>query len=164
MFLSLPRNLLEIGFALFDSYVVVNSFIAWRNHILSGRPGERCHKMYGIREARLKLIARWVKRCSRHYKRTGPHRPKRLRLVITNIYQNIHVILCELKATPVKVGSLYHNEPVKMPAGSSSCVVCKKKTEYCCWGCTSELGLTPVCPSHLRPNCNIELHNMRNEI
>ena len=93
MFLSPRRKLLEIGFALFDSYVVVNSFIAWRNHILSGRPEkERCHKKYGIREARLKLIPRWAKRCSRHYKRTEPHRQKRLRLVIINIYQIVIVV------------------------------------------------------------------------
>ena len=74
---------IEIGFALFDSYVVVNSFIAWRNHILSGRPTkERAYMKYGIREARLKLITRWAKRCSRHYQRTRSHKQKRLRLVI----------------------------------------------------------------------------------
>ena len=28
----------EIGFSLFDSFVVVNSFIVWRNYILKNRP------------------------------------------------------------------------------------------------------------------------------
>ncbi len=50
---------LEIGFSLFDSFVVVNSFIAWRNHILKGKPEkQRTWKKCGIRAARLQLIAR----------------------------------------------------------------------------------------------------------
>ena len=74
--------MLEIGLALFDSYVVVNAFIAWRNHILSGRPEkERSWKKYGIRAARLSLITRWAKRCSRHYPPTLPHKNKRQKLV-----------------------------------------------------------------------------------
>ena len=73
--LHLP--ILEIGLALFDSYVIVNAFIAWRNHILSGRPEkERSWRKYGIRAARLSLITRQAKRCSRHYPPTQPHKNK----------------------------------------------------------------------------------------
>ena len=62
----------------------------WRNHVLSGRPSkERAYKKYDIREARLKLITRWVKRCSRHYKRTQPHRQKRLRMVLAYLYETL---------------------------------------------------------------------------
>ena len=72
----------EIGFSLFDSYAVVNPFIAWRNFKLKGRPEkERAWNKYGIREARLQIITRWCKRCSRHYKQTRPHRKKRLWIV-----------------------------------------------------------------------------------
>ena len=65
-------SLFEIGFSLFDSFVVVNSFIAWRNNILEGRP-EKEHKWrkYSIREARLQLITRWAKRWLRHYEKNG---------------------------------------------------------------------------------------------
>ena len=65
----------EIGFSLFDSYAVVNPFIAWRNFKLKGRPEkERAWNKYGIREARLQLITLLCKRCSRHYKRTQLHK------------------------------------------------------------------------------------------
>ena len=72
----------EIGFSLFDSFAVVNAYIAWRNHILKDKPEKESKlQKYSIREARLKLIERWAKRCSRHYKRTRPHRNKRQRIV-----------------------------------------------------------------------------------
>ena len=88
--LHLP--ILEIGLALFDSYVVVNAFIAWRNHILSGRPEkERSWRKYGIRAARLSLITRWAKRCSRHYPPTQPHKNKRQKLVNSLTKRNMHV-------------------------------------------------------------------------
>ena len=158
----------EIGFALFDSYVVVNSFIARRNHVLSGRPSkERAYKKYGIREARLELITRWAKRCSRHYKRTQPHRQKRLRMVLDF---RICIELCvgtfhELKATPVKPDEAHHDKPLPLPAGSGACVVCKRRTYFCCWGCTSTLGgVIPVCPQSKRPQYNVQLHNMQNEV
>ena len=74
---------------------MVNSFIAWRNHVLSGRPSkERSYKKYGIREARLNLITRWAKRCSRHYKRTQPHRQKRVRMVHNFMVRTKRNILC----------------------------------------------------------------------
>ena len=74
----------EIGFSLFDSYAVVNPFIAWRNFKLKGKPEkERAYRKYGIRQARLDLIQKWTKLCSRHYKETLPHKKKRIRLVIT---------------------------------------------------------------------------------
>ena len=73
----------EIGFSLFDSYAVVNAFIAWKNFKLKGRPEkERAYRKYGIRQARLDLIQRWCKRCSRHYKLTQPHKNKLLKRVI----------------------------------------------------------------------------------
>ena len=73
----------EIGFSLFVSYAVVNAFIAWKNFKLKGRPEkERAYRKYGIRQARLDLIQRWCKRCSRHYKLTKPHKNKRLKRVI----------------------------------------------------------------------------------
>ena len=72
----------EIGFSLFDSFVLVNSFIAWRNHTLKGKPEkQRFWKKYGIRQGRLNLITRWAKRCSRHYPSQQPHRQKRLKIV-----------------------------------------------------------------------------------
>ena len=37
----------EIGFALFDSFAIVNSYIAWKNHILKGKPKKhRAYKKY----------------------------------------------------------------------------------------------------------------------
>ena len=46
--------LVEIGFALFDSFGIVNSYIAWKNHILKGKPAkERKYVKFGIRETRL---------------------------------------------------------------------------------------------------------------
>ena len=55
----------KIRFSLFDSYAVVNVFIAWRNFKLKGRPEkEQAYRKYGIRQARLDLIQRWC----RHYK------------------------------------------------------------------------------------------------
>ena len=73
----------EIGFSLFDSYAVVNAFIAWKNFKLKGRPEkERAYRKYGIRQVRLDLIQRWCKRYSRHYKLTKPHKNKRLKWVI----------------------------------------------------------------------------------
>ena len=74
--------IVEIGFALFDSFALVNPFIAWRNQVLKDRPEkERSWVKYGVREARLKLITRWAKRASRHYEATQPHKKKRRRLV-----------------------------------------------------------------------------------
>ena len=73
----------EIGFSLFDSYAVVNAFIAWKNFKLKGRPEkERAYRKYGIRQAQVDLIQRWCKRCSRHYAPTQPHRNKRLKRVM----------------------------------------------------------------------------------
>ena len=44
----------EIGFSLFDSYAVVNPFIAWRNFKLKGKTEqERAYMKHGIRQARL---------------------------------------------------------------------------------------------------------------
>ena len=86
-------SIAEIGFSLFDSFVVVNSFIAWRNHVLKGRPEkERAWKKYGIREARLQLITRWAKRCSRHYQKTQPHKNKRMRLVTYKNFKSFWVV------------------------------------------------------------------------
>ena len=73
----------EIGFSLFDSYAVVNAYIAWKNFKLKGlSEKERAYKKYGIRQARLDLIQKWCKRCSRHYKPTKPHKNKRLKRVM----------------------------------------------------------------------------------
>ena len=37
----------QIGFALFDSFAIVNSYIAWKNHILKGKPKKhRAYKKY----------------------------------------------------------------------------------------------------------------------
>ena len=73
----------EIGFALFDSFAIVNSYIAWKNHILKGKPKKhRAYKKYSMREARLALIERWAKRAMRHYKAPQPHAKKRRRLVL----------------------------------------------------------------------------------
>ena len=75
---------LDIGFSLFDSYVIVNAYIAWKNHVLKGEPkAHHARKKYQIRQVRLNLIHRWTKRCSRHYEATQPHRQKRLRTVNT---------------------------------------------------------------------------------
>jgi len=114
---------------LFDSFAVVNSFIAWRNHILKGRPEkERAWKKYGIREARLQLITRWAKRCSLHYERAQAHKKKRMRIVTNRMSELPNPLLMfELKGTPEKPGSKYHVQPLKIPAGSGYCVVCGKK-------------------------------------
>ena len=154
---------LEIGFSLFDSYVVVNAYIAWKNHILSGRPEkESAWRKYGIRKARLNLIIRWTKRCSRHYKKTRPHKNKRLRLV--NIERQCFHISNEAKAKPVKPGSVYHDEPVPIPKGMGACVMCGKRTRWMCFGCCTDLGdIYPVCSANVR-DCNQQLHLARNEI
>ena len=74
--------IVEIGFALFDSFALVNPFIAWRKQVLKDRPEkERSWVKYGFREARLKLITRWAKRANRHYEATQPEKKKRRRLV-----------------------------------------------------------------------------------
>ena len=73
----------EIGFALFDSFAIVNSYIAWKNHILKGKPEKhRAYKKYSVREARLALIEIWAKLAMRHYKAPQPHAKKRRRLVL----------------------------------------------------------------------------------
>ena len=65
----------------------------WKNHILKGRPEkERKWLKYGIREARLQLISRWAKRCSRHYQRTKPHKQKRQRIVISKSSYNLSLL------------------------------------------------------------------------
>jgi len=69
--------LFEIGFALFDSFAIVNAYIAWKNHILKGKPEKhRAYKKYSVREARLALIEIWAKRAMRHYKAPKPHAKK----------------------------------------------------------------------------------------
>ena len=65
---------------------MVNSYIAWRNHHLKGKPeNQRKWVKYGMREARLELITRWAKRAMRHYPKTQPHKNKRRRIV-TQVY------------------------------------------------------------------------------
>ena len=86
----------EIGFSLYDSYAVVNAFIAWRNFKLKCRPEkERAYRKYGIRQARLDLIQRWCKRCSRPYKLTKPHKNKRMKRVM--ILCNNQLVESDLK-------------------------------------------------------------------
>ena len=116
----------EIEFSLFDSYAVVNSFIAWKNFKLKGRPEkERAYRKYGIRQARLDLIHRWCKRCSRHYELTKPHKNKRLkRVMILCNNQLVETAHFELKSMPVKPGSRYHDEPANIPRGQGYCVMC----------------------------------------
>ena len=156
----------EIGFSLFDSYAVINAFIAWRNFKLKGRPEkERAYRKYGIRQARLDLIQRWCKRCSRHYKATKPHKNKRLkRVMILCNNQLVETSYFELKSMPVKPGSRYHDEPADIPKGQGYCVVCGQKTWVQCWGCLLELkDVFPVCPTSVR-DCFQKMHEMRNEI
>ena len=114
--------------------------------------------------SRLKLIQRWTKRRSRHYKATQPHRQKRSRIVnipITIIHFDVH---CKAKAKHVKPGSKYHDEPVLIPRGQGTCVVCNKKTRWYCFGCCKELeGIYPVCSPSVR-NCDELHHRAQNEI
>ena len=49
---------------------------------------QRAYRKYGIRQARLDLIQKWSKLCSRHYKEISPHKNKRIRLVIPIILEN----------------------------------------------------------------------------
>ena len=61
----------------------MNSYIAWKNHILKGKPEKhRAYKKYSVREARLALIEIWAKLAMRHYKAPQPHAKKRRRLVL----------------------------------------------------------------------------------
>ena len=155
----------EIGLSLFDSYVIVNSYIAWKNNIIKGEPESHHYcKKYQIRQVRLRLIQRWTKRCSRHYKATQPHRQKRLQIVnipIAIIHFDVH---CNAKAKPVKPGSTYHDEPVLITRGQGTCLICNKKTRWHCFGCSKELeGIYPVCSPSVR-NCNELHHRARNEI
>ena len=152
----------EIGFSLFDSYAVVNPFIAWRNFKLKGRPGkERAYRKYGIRQARLDLIHKWSKLCSRHYEEISPHKNKRVRLVIQVILENTYF---EIKSRPVKPGSRYQDKPVKIPKGQGYCLVCGQKTRLMCWGCCIDFpGVFPTCPTS-KSDCFQKLHEMRNEI
>ena len=154
----------EIGFSLFDSYAVVNPFIAWRNFKLKGKPEkERAYRKYGIRQARLDLIQKWTKLCSRHYKDTLPHKNKRIRLVMPVM---IEILSFEIKSRPVKPGSRYHDEPVKMPKGKGYCIVpgCGERTRFMCWGCCMDFpGVFPVCDTS-KSDCFQKMHEMRNEI
>ena len=85
--------------------------------------------------------------------------------IISWCVRNAIYFVHELKATPVKPEESHHDKPLPLPAGSGGCVICKRRTKYCCWGCTSTLGgVIPVCPQSERPECNVELHNMRNQI
>ena len=78
---------------------------------------------------------------------------------------NVLWFVHELKATPVKPGESHHGKPLPLPAGSGGSFICKRRIKYCCWGCTSTLGgVIPMCPQSERPECNVELHNMRNKI
>ena len=131
----------EIGFSLFDSYAVVNAFIAWKNFKFKGRPEEeRAYRKYGIRQARLNLIQRWCKRCSRHYKLTKPHKNKRLKRVIIpcnnepaeNTYFWVEIHASEARVTVSRRAS-------SIPKGQGYCIVCGEKTRLQCWGCLLEL-------------------------
>ena len=139
--------------------------IAWKNHVLKGKPkAHHVRRKYQIRQVRLKLIHRWTKRCSRHYEATQPHRQKRLRTVNTFLKEHHFVSHYKAKAKPVKPGSAYHDEPVKIPMGKGTCVICKKRTRWHCFGCCKDLeGIYPVCSPSVR-NCNELHHSTRNEI
>ena len=85
--------------------------------------------------------------------------------IISWCVRNAIYFVHELKATPVKPEESHHDKPLPLPAGSGGCVICKRRTKYCCWGCTSTLGgVIPVCLQSERPECNVELHNMQNQI
>ena len=156
----------EIGFALFDSFGIVNSYIAWKNHILKGKPTkERKYVKFGIREARLSLIERWGKRAMRHYKPTQPHKKKastfgkHIKIGCINLY-------CELKANAMRPDAKYHDEPCRMSfEGTRNCTICPKTTRWMCWGCNIELGeVFPVCSPSTWRNCFEEMHKLRTEI
>ena len=122
----------EIGFSLFDSYAVVNAFIAWRNFKLKCRPEkERAYRKYGIRQARLDFIQRWCKRCSRHYKLTKPHKNKRMKRVMI-LYNNqlVETTYFELKSMPVKPGSPYHDESTIIPRGEATALFVERRQDY----------------------------------
>ena len=138
-------------------------YIASKNHILKGQPkAHHSRKKYQIRQVRLKLIHRWTKRCSRHYEATQPHRQKRLRTVNTFLKEPHFVSHYKARAKPVKPGSAYHDQPVNIPMGKGTCVICKKRTRWHCFGCCKELeGIYPVCSPSVR-NCNGLHHRARN--
>ena len=124
----------------------MNPFIAWRNFKLKGKPEkERAYRKYGIRQARLDLIQKWTKLCSRHYKETLPHKNKRIRLVMPVM---IEILSFEIKSRPVKPGSRYHDEPVKIPKGQGYCTVCGERTRVMWWGCCMDFpGVLSTCPT-----------------
>ena len=104
----------------------------------------------GIKGARLRLITRWAKRCSRHYKKVLPRKTKRMRIVTQ--YEGVSNVLfyqlIALKGTPVKPDSSYHDQSLKMPAGCGSCVICGARTKLQCWGYAMDLcGIFPLCPT-----------------
>ena len=156
----------EIGFSLFDSYAVVNAFIAWRNFKLKGRPEkERAYRKYGIRQARLDLIQRWCKRCSRHYKLRKPHKNKRLKRVIipcNNEPAENSYFWVEMHAS--KGWSVVSWRAENIPKGQGYCVMCGEQTRLQCCGCLLELkNVSPVCRTSVR-DCFQKMHDMRNEM
>ena len=145
--------------------MIVNAYIACKNHVPKGKPkAHHVRRKYQIRQVRLKLIYRWTKRCSRHYEATQPHRQKRLRTVNTFLKEPHFVSHYKTRTKPVKPGSTYHDQLVKIPMGKGTCVICKKRTRWHCFGCCKELeGIYHVCSPSVR-NCNELHHRARNEI
>ena len=157
--------IVEIGFALFESFALVNSFIAWRNQVLKDRSEkEGSWVKYGVQEARLKLITRWAKRASRHYEATQPEKKKTSAFSIIHITNNNSFCCNELEAHAVRPGSKHHDEPCPIPFnGPGYCVICGKTDTK------NVLGVLPgyrpflVC-SNEQNNCFVEMRELRSTI
>ena len=93
----------------------MNAYIAWKNHVLKGKPkAHHDRKKYQVRQVRLNLIHRGTKRYSRHYAAIQPDRKKRLRTVNISQMTNFDSHY-KARAKPVKPRSVYHDEPVPIP-------------------------------------------------
>ena len=81
-----------------------NLYFPYGEYKIKGKPKkERAYPKYGIRQARLDLMQKWTKLCSRHYKETLPHKKKRIRLVIT------------WRPRKLGEGRIHHGESIHFP-------------------------------------------------
>ena len=156
----------EIWFALFDSFAIVNSYIAWKNHILKGKPKKhRAYKKYRAGSS-FGVDRKMGQACYASLQGTTAS-CKKNEGVWYFLFRKLlwSRVTIEHKANPIRPESKHHDEPIELPLKSvRSFVICGKPIKWHCWVCTEDIGgIFPVCPTSVRP-CNTELHRTRREI
>ena len=115
----------EIGFALFDSFAIVNSYIAWKNHILKGRPKKhRAYKKYRAGNS-FGVDRKMGQACYASLQGTTAS-CKKNEGVWYFLFRKLlwSRVTIEHKANPIRPESKHHDEPIELPFKSVwSCVM-----------------------------------------